>query len=292
MRPPVQRLPHIPQSLVVVMSVSQPFRAEPSQLSQPASHAPITQLPVAQDSDACEMSQTIPHPPQLASVAVEVSQPSEAVVLQSWKPAAHANPHAPLAQKMEAFARVGQLIPHIPQSVVLVAVFTSHPSVATPLQSRYVELHVKPHVPVLHMIVAFARAGHGFPQAPQCDRLDWMSASQPSDVMELQSRKLPMQAYVQLPALHEVVALGRAPHAIPHMPQFDVSVAVSASQPSDAIPLQLPHPLTHMKPHIPPVQLRVAFAGDGHVFIHAPQCERFVAVLISQPSPAVALQSS
>lgn len=130
---------------------------------------------------------------------------------------------------------------------------------------------MKPQVPLLHMIVAFARVGHAVPHAPQCDRLVWMSASQPSDVIELQSRKLPMHAYAHAPALHEVVALGRAPHDIPHMPQFVVLVATSASQPSEASPLQLPHGLTHMKPHVPPVQLRVAFAGDGQVFMHAPQ---------------------
>lgn len=43
----------------------------------------MTQLPVAQDSAAWEMSQMIPHPPQLDSVAVDVSQPSEAIELQS-----------------------------------------------------------------------------------------------------------------------------------------------------------------------------------------------------------------
>lgn len=94
-----------------------------------------------------------------------------------------------------------------------------------------------------------------------------------------------------MPALHDVVAFGRGAQDIPHVPQCEVLVAVSASQPFDAIPSQFPQGLTHAKPHVPLVQLRVAFAGDGHTFAHAPQCDRFVAVLISQPSPAVALQS-
>lgn len=98
------------------------------------------------------------------------------------------NPHAPLAQKIEAFARAGQLVPHMPQLVVLVDVFSSHPSAAVPLQSRHGALQVNPQVPLLHVSVALARVGHAFPQAPQCARLEAVSASHPSDVIELQSR--------------------------------------------------------------------------------------------------------
>lgn len=101
-----------------------------------------------------------------------------------------------------------------------------------------------------------------------------------------------MHVYAHVPALQDDDAFGREPHDSPHIPQFDVSLAVLVSHPSAALPLQLSHGLVHMYPQVPPMQLRVAFAGDGQTFMHAPQFERFVAVLISHPSPAVALQSS
>jgi hypothetical protein len=41
-------------------------------------------------------------------------------------------------------------------------------------------MQVKPHTPMLHVVVALARAGQAFPQPPQCMVLVCVSVSQPS----------------------------------------------------------------------------------------------------------------
>jgi hypothetical protein len=70
------------------------------------------------------------------------------------------------------------------------------------------------------------------------------------------------------------VQVGVAPvprgHALPQAPQLFTSLASIASHPSDAIPLQSAAPLLHMKPHMRPLHVRVAFVGLGHEFPHAP----------------------
>jgi hypothetical protein len=97
--PPLQRMSQVPQlNRSVRRFVSHPSLADPLQSSQPASQAPMTQLPVAQDSPACEMSQTAPHIPQLPSDVSEVSQPSEAMPLQLFHPGLQVKPHVPLEQ--------------------------------------------------------------------------------------------------------------------------------------------------------------------------------------------------
>lgn len=65
------------------VSVSHPLLDEPSQLPNPAAHAPSVQVPALHVSEAFGRSQTALHPPQLVSVLMSRSQPSLALPLQS-----------------------------------------------------------------------------------------------------------------------------------------------------------------------------------------------------------------
>jgi hypothetical protein len=65
----------------------------------------------------------------------------------------------------------------------------------------------------------------------------------------------------------------------------------SVSQPLVGLPSQSPKPGLHRRiPQTPAAQLPVALAG-AQVRPHPPQCAALVAVLVSQPSPRLALQS-
>jgi putative copper export protein len=61
-------------------------------------------------------------------------------------------------------------------------------------------------------------------------------------------------------------------HRVPHVPQLVVLVAMFASQPSLAVPLQSAKPGSQVIPHVPALQVALAFAGTGHAVAHAPQC--------------------
>ena len=95
-----------------------------------------------------------------------------------------------------------------------------------------------------------------------------------------------MHVYPQAPPTHVLVALARAGHTSPHVPQLFTSVAVLASQPSVALPLQFLKAPVHVKPQALPVQVVVALARAGQTLPQALQLPVLVAVSISQPSPA------
>jgi hypothetical protein len=79
-----QTCPHAPQCEVLDdVSVSQPFRASPSQSPWPGSHAPSWQSPVSQLADAFSRVHATPHPLQSVTVLRLVSQPSFGLPLQS-----------------------------------------------------------------------------------------------------------------------------------------------------------------------------------------------------------------
>jgi hypothetical protein len=63
-----------------------------------------------------------------------------------------------------------QAIPQLPQFKDEVKVFTSQPSLESPLQLAKPGLHRNPQVPLLHVGVAFAGCGQTFEHAPQCLR--------------------------------------------------------------------------------------------------------------------------
>jgi len=83
--------PHPPQLAgFVIVLVSQPFVASPSQLANPVRQGPRTHLlPAHAGSALGSPVHTVPHLAQFfGSVLVETSQPSVARPLQSAKPAA------------------------------------------------------------------------------------------------------------------------------------------------------------------------------------------------------------
>jgi len=86
--PPAHCVPHAPQSVAVVPSVSQPFVPLASQSSRPAaqrstSHAPDAQL-------ASGLAHGTPQPPQSVAVRIDRSQPLVGRPSQSCQPSSHA----------------------------------------------------------------------------------------------------------------------------------------------------------------------------------------------------------
>ena len=71
----LQPTPQPAQLLSVVSGASQPSPGPLLQLPKPGSHAPSVQLPLPHASAAFARLQLTPHPPQLVSVVVGVSQP-------------------------------------------------------------------------------------------------------------------------------------------------------------------------------------------------------------------------
>ena len=79
------------------------------------------------------------------------------------------------------------------------------------------------------------------------------------------------------------VALAGAGQTVPHTPQFVTEELRSTSQPSPTAPLQLPKPALHAKPHVPALQVDVAFGRLGHAIAHEPQW--FTSVLRLKQEP-------
>jgi hypothetical protein len=92
----------------------------------------------------------------------------------------------------------------------------------------------------------------------------------------------------QLPALH----IRPAPHALPQAPQCVAEVVRSTSHPFAAPPSQSPRSKSHVKPHVPPVQVSVASGVGPQAAPHAPQCATDVASSASHPFEALPSQSS
>jgi hypothetical protein len=103
----------------------------------------------------------------LTFVRVSTSQPFSSLLSQSAKPMLHAAMwQTPIVQAAVPLATV-HVLPQRPQSLTLVRVSTSQPSAGSMLQSANPSLQRKPHTPSLHVAVAFAGTGQGFPQRPQ-----------------------------------------------------------------------------------------------------------------------------
>jgi hypothetical protein len=169
--PPAHARPHIPQcAALVLVLVSQPLAALPSQLPKPRVQAPTPQVPAAQVGIATFVRlQTVPHPPQFAgSTWVLTSQPSPVLLLQLAKPALQVIPHAPDAQVAAAFVRTGHTLLHAPQCAAVLVVLVSQPSAALLLQLPKPVLQVPtPQVPNAQVCVATLPRAHARPQAPQ-----------------------------------------------------------------------------------------------------------------------------
>ncbi len=173
--------PHVPQfDTLVVVSVSQPFAAMPSQSPRPAAQLVTMHIPPEQPGVPPAVMHTFPHEAQLLTLVFRlVSQPSAVTMLQLPNPALHAEiTHVPAEQPGVAFANE-QLVLQFPQRVESVLRFVSQPSAESPLQFPYPATHAKLHAVPSHVDVALAGTVQGVHDAPQLLTLELLAHAPP-----------------------------------------------------------------------------------------------------------------
>lgn len=111
--------------------------------------------------------QTAPQAPH--DVAAESDDSHPAIALQSAKPALHGAEHAPAAHVAVWLAADGHTIPHSPQFIGFVAVFTSQPFTMLRSQLPKFGMHVIVHAPAAQpTAITFAPpTAQAFPHIPQ-----------------------------------------------------------------------------------------------------------------------------
>lgn len=290
----VQTVPQAPQFVgLVVVFVSQPFDVVPSQLPHPVEQDAIVHALLTHVSLALGRLQTVPHAPQfVALLVVLVSQPSDVTLLQLPHPNKHdAMVHALLAQPSLALARL-HTWPHDPQLLTLVLVSTSQPLAVTPSQLPHPGRHEATVQALLTQLSLALGRSQAWPHDPQLLTLLLVSISQPSDATPLQlaqpdEHDTTVQALLAQPSL----AFGRL-QAWPHEPQSLTVLVVSTSQPSDATPLQLPHP-DAQDATVQALLAQPSLAwGRLQTAPQAPQLLTSVRVSISQPVSTFPSQSA
>jgi hypothetical protein len=122
--------------------------------------------------------QALPQAPQFASVLNATSQPLLAAPSQLSQPAEHVIAQTPCWHDGTPFALL-HCASHAPQSSTDASRLASHPVPVDPSQSPKPATHVAPHVPAMHVAVAFAGVGHGWLHDPQWAGVVSNSASQP-----------------------------------------------------------------------------------------------------------------
>jgi hypothetical protein len=226
------------------------------------------------------------------SVLVLVSQPLSGLPSQSAKPGLHrTSRHAPSEQSLVALARL-QLRPHAPQFIVLLRVFTSHPSLVMRLQSAKPGRHIPiPHAPIAQPGVLLGSIPHTREQPPQLLTSLLVLTSQPLASLLSQFSKLgEHRPTLHIPATHAATPLAMV-HIAPQRPQLSTVVRRSTSHPSAAFMLQSAKPSLHRKPHIPLAHVAVALGGAGHGLPQRPQLLALALVSVSQPLAALLSQS-
>lgn len=226
-KPAVQACPQAPQSAAaVLMLVSHPFVAMPSQSPKPAAQVVTRHAPEAQPTTATLGSeQAIPQPPQWElSASVFTSQPLAEERSQSARPELQENPHEAPVQIDDANGGVAQVIPHAPQfDAVLIAV--SQPLVGLPSQSRKPGAQMNPQRLSAHAGAAFGRGGQTVAHAPQ-----WLGSvtndAQAASHAVWPDGQLPMH----LPATQNWPSI----HLAPHAPQWERSVCKLTHSPSQS----------------------------------------------------------
>jgi hypothetical protein len=128
-------------------------------------------------------------------------------------------------------------------------------------------LQARLHDPAEHRALPLATVGQLLVHEPQ-----WFTSEVGSTQLEPQSMgvgavQLAAQVY-EAPTRRQS---GIAPeHVVPQLPH-EVGAERSASQPSDAVPLQSAHPASQWNPHAVPSHVAVAWAGCGHGVHALPQ---------------------
>ncbi len=90
---------------------------------------------------------------------------------------------------------------------------------------------------------------------------------------------------VHRPPVHSRDITFAVEHARPQAPQFATSVAKVTSQPFARFPSQLPNPVLHVRPQLPPVQVALAFGYGPQTVVHEPQWLGSPCVFVSQGVP-------
>ncbi len=258
--------PHIPQWLLLLSAVSQPFAGIASQLPKPAVQLERVHAPAVHAAAPLANEHALPHIPQCAVESREVSQPLAALPSQSPKPALHVNLQAELEHETVAFARAGQALPQEPQCEALLVVLTQDiPQSVSPAPQPLTQTRME-----LQLGVPPEQA---LPQALQLAAVP-SGVSQPFAVLPSQFAKPALQlAMAQAPAVHVLLALG-SEHVRPHAPQLLSLVRVS----THVMPQRVSAGAQPV-PHAPPLQMGVA---PEHALAHMPQLA-LVSRALSQP---------
>jgi hypothetical protein len=164
----LQVWPQEPQlSVEVLVFVSHPLPAMPSQSANGDLQLPMAQAPFEHAAVALGRLQTVLQTPQwLGSVCRFVSQPFAGLPSQSPKPGLHAIVQEPAVHEGVPFVAL-QALPQAPQLAALVARFVSQPFAGLLSQSPKVPVHDEmAQAPVLQTAVAFGRL-HAAPHAEQ-----------------------------------------------------------------------------------------------------------------------------
>lgn len=259
-----QLLPHAPQLLLLIASVSQPVLNERSQSKRPGSHV-ILHSPATHATRPPEtfVGQARPHAPQLLmSLCVLVSQPVAILLSQSEKPAAHVMLHTPPTHVGAPLGPPEQPVPHPPQLRGSV-LGSMHP----PPQLSCVPVQPVTQVEPEHTGVGFEQPR---PHAPQFVEEVVVLVSQPLTDMPSQLAKPGMHVVPQVPPVHVGVAPGSGGQALPQDAQFAM-VPSATSQPLSGSSSQLAKPTAQARPHAPIEHVAVELGPEGQTREHAPQ---------------------
>jgi hypothetical protein len=248
--------PQPPQSVVVVVGVSQPLvsGAVALQFANPALHDVYEHAPEPHEAPLLlVVSHTLPQPPQARMLPVAVSQPfvSAPLMSQFAYPAEQlVYEHFPALHEAPTLLLVSQALPHAPQLLAVLSVL-SQPLVFAPevSQSPKPVLHEYAQTPAVQVALLAFVTSQRLPQAPQLSVVV-VAVSQPFASVPLVSQlaKPGLHAeYAHEPALHDAPRLFVVSHELPHAPQF-VAVFSGASQPLVFAPLlsQSPKPALHV----------------------------------------------
>jgi hypothetical protein len=169
-----------------------------------------------------------------------------------------------------------------------VLVLTSQPSVSLlALQSAKPAVHAPLQVLAAQLTEAMWLPEQTSEQPPQLFASVAVLISQPSvSLLLLQSAKPAVQTPLQLPAAQLCVAMWLAEQPLPQVPQLAGSVARFFSQPSPAMPLQLPKLALQARLQVLPPQLADAFGPLAQTVPQAPQLPGSKVVLVQTPLQA------
>ncbi len=265
-----QTVPHAPQLFTSLAALTQ----TPLQLVKPAlqvtTHVPLTQVAVPL-AGAVHM---LPQVPQLLGSVCASTQ----LLPQRMKPALQMKLHVPPVQVALALAGAGHVLPHAPQLATSAAVSTHRPAqfvvpawqthtppAQVPLVQSTPVTHVPPRdaawqIPPVQMPVSQSPGFvHGLPGGSGWQMPPMQSEAFVQSVFVVQ--RPPTDDGAQIPLAH--TPLGQT---VPHTPQLFGSIC-ALTQP---LPQRV-KPALQVKPHVPPVQVAVAFAGAVQAFPQVPQ---------------------